>query len=141
VPSLTNQKRITPCRRYFDFRRNLDMNIIHCAQQEARAERARITSEFASRGMGQSTSLIAAVIGRVDILHKKALEHATHLIHEFCSGGSQMSLTEVTNAQLARPAGVVTWKSMNKQWESRRIEACQAQVMCQAQMRGVMSHG
>src|SRR5271165_7159212 len=42
-------------------------------------------------------------------------------------------------AQLARPAGVVTWQAHQQQGESRRIEACQPEVMCQLQMRGVMS--
>src|SRR5271166_995581 len=39
-------------------------------------------------------------------------------------------------AQLARPAGVVTWQAHEQQGESRRIEACQPEVMCQLKMRG-----
>src|SRR5208282_897659 len=42
-------------------------------------------------------------------------------------------------AQLARPAGVVTWQAHEQQGESRRIEACQPEVMCQLKMRGFKS--
>jgi hypothetical protein len=42
-------------------------------------------------------------------------------------------------AQLAGPAGVVTWQAHEQQGESRRIEVCQPEVMCQLKMRGFKS--
>src|SRR5271157_2102132 len=42
------------------------------------------------------------------------------------------------NRNEGRHEGVVTWQAHEQQGESRRIEACQPEVMCQLQMRGVM---
>jgi hypothetical protein len=65
-----------------DLDRNLSM-IMHAAHHKARAERARLTSEFAARGMSLSTSLIGAVIGGLNKIHAEAIDEAMHVIHDF----------------------------------------------------------
>jgi hypothetical protein len=65
-----------------DLDRNLS-TILHSAHHKAQAERARLTSEFAARGMASSTSLIGAVAGCLDKIHVEAIDHATQVIHEF----------------------------------------------------------
>ena len=61
-----------------DLDRNLS-TILHTAHQKARAERGRLTSEFAARGMVRSTSLIGAAIGTLDTIHKDACPSSEYL--------------------------------------------------------------
>lgn len=50
--------------------------IVYEAHQKARAESARLKSEFAAHGAARSSRLIVAVAGRVDTIHKEALAEA-----------------------------------------------------------------
>jgi hypothetical protein len=84
----------------FDFQRNLD-TLIHSGEQEARAEAARIKSEFAARGIGSSTGVITAAIGRFDQIHKDILERAMRLIGEFANRNAALSPAVLAGA--ARP--------------------------------------
>jgi hypothetical protein len=82
-----------------DLDRNLS-TILHDAHQKARAESARMTSEFAARGMAQSPSLISATIGVLDIIHKDAIGQAMPLLRDFVER-MKVAATEV--ASIARP--------------------------------------
>ncbi|MGP0059953.1 MAG: hypothetical protein ACLPID_11775 [Beijerinckiaceae bacterium] len=82
-----------------DLDRNLSM-IMHSAHQRARAERFRLTSEFAARGMGQSTSLIGAAIGVLDTIHKDAIAEAMPIIRDFAE---RMHVTVAEIVLWARP--------------------------------------
>jgi hypothetical protein len=66
-----------------DLDRNLSM-IFHAAHHKARAECARLKSDFAARGMSlKSTSLIGVVVGNVDTIHKEALPQAMRVVLDF----------------------------------------------------------
>ena len=66
-----------------DLDRNLSM-IFHAAHHKARAECARLKSDFAVRGMSlKSTSLIGVVVGSVDTIHKEALPQAMRVVLDF----------------------------------------------------------
>jgi len=65
-----------------DLDRNLSTTM-HSARQQAHAECVRLTSEFASRGMGLSTSLIGAVVGSLDKIHVDAIGEAMRVVHAF----------------------------------------------------------
>jgi hypothetical protein len=82
-----------------DLDRNLS-NIMHAAHHKARSERARLTSEFAARGMGSSTSLIGSVVGCLDKIHAESIERAMHVVREF-SGRMKLAPKEITS--WARP--------------------------------------
>jgi hypothetical protein len=81
-----------------DLDRNLS-TILHDAHHKAQAEKARLTSEFAARGMVLSTPLIGAVVGALDKIHKEALEGASPMLRDFAERMS-MSLPEI--AAIAR---------------------------------------
>ncbi len=84
-------------------RGDLDRNLsatLHTAHQKAQAERARLTSEFAARGMGLSTSLIGATIGALDTIHKDAIGQSMPLLRDFAE---RMQITATQIAALARP--------------------------------------
>lgn len=78
-----------------DLDRNLSM-IMHSAHHMARAERNRLTTEFAARGMGLSTSLIGAVMGSLDKIHAESIEQAMHIVREFVG-----RMQPVTSKQIA----------------------------------------
>jgi hypothetical protein len=93
-----------------DLDRNLS-TILHDAHQKARAETARLTSEFASRGLfltsefasqglGLSTSLIGAAVGLLDDIHKDALKRAIPILRDFAER-RQLAPSEIAN--IARP--------------------------------------
>lgn len=65
-----------------DLARNLS-TIMHSAHQKARAEKGRLKSEFAARGMAQSTSLIGATVGVLNTIHQDAIAEAMLIIHDF----------------------------------------------------------
>jgi hypothetical protein len=65
-----------------DLDRNLS-TILHDAHQKARAERMRLTSEFAARGLVSSGALISSVAGVLDGIHKEALERASPMLRWF----------------------------------------------------------
>ena len=82
-----------------DLDRNLS-TIFHSAHQKARAERGRLTSEFAARGMATSTSLIGAMIGVLDTIHKDAIGQAMPLLRDFAE---RMQIPAIEITALARP--------------------------------------
>jgi hypothetical protein len=82
----------------FDFQRNLD-TIIHRGEREARAEAARLRSEFAAKGMGQSGPLISEVIKRADQIHADTLKCAMDLIVEFSRDSSPIAGLGTTTRQ------------------------------------------
>src|SRR5579863_1045507 len=82
-----------------DLDRNLSM-ILHEAHQKARAERARLTSEYAARGMSRSTSLIGATIGVLDAIHRDAIPKAITFLHSFAT---RVNLPVVEITGWARP--------------------------------------
>jgi len=85
----------------FDFQRNLD-TLIHSGEQRARAETVRIKSEFAARGMSQSTSVISATIGCFNELHKDITEQTMTLMNEFVSAELSLdAMTETTRGRLS----------------------------------------
>jgi len=65
-----------------DLDRNLS-SIMHSARQQAHAECARLTSEFASRGLASSTSLIGAAVGSLDKIHVDAIGEAIRVVRDF----------------------------------------------------------
>ena len=66
-----------------DLDRNLSI-ILHAAHHKARAECARLKSDFAARGMSlKSTSLIGVVVGSVDTIHKEAVPQAMRVVLDF----------------------------------------------------------
>lgn len=65
-----------------DLDRNLS-TISHDARHKARAEKDRLESEYAARGLGQSGPLIRAVIEVCDAIHRGALEEATAVLRDF----------------------------------------------------------
>jgi hypothetical protein len=65
-----------------DLDRNLSM-IMHSAHRTARHERNRLTTEFAARGMGSSTSLIGAVVRSLDKIHVESIEQAILVVRDF----------------------------------------------------------
>jgi len=65
-----------------DVDRNLS-TILHDARHQAQAERVRLTSECAARGMASSTALIGLVVQSVDKIHAAALERAMNLLRDF----------------------------------------------------------
>lgn len=65
-----------------DLDRNLS-TILRDAHQKARTGKLCLTSEFVARGMGRSTSLIGAVAGLLDGLHREALERASPMLRDF----------------------------------------------------------
>jgi hypothetical protein len=82
-----------------DLDRNLS-TILHDAHQTARSEKARLTGEFAARGMGSSTALIGAAVGVLDGLHKDALGRAGTMLRDFAE---RMQMTPAEITQMARP--------------------------------------
>lgn len=82
-----------------DLARHLS-TIVHEAQQKARAESARLKSEFAAHGAARSFRLIVAVAGRVDTVHKEALAEAMPVVLDFAKR-TQIDLKQIT--LLARP--------------------------------------
>lgn len=82
-----------------DLDRNLS-TLLHEAHQKARAERLRLTSEFASRGMAQSTSLIGATIGVFDTIHRDVITKAMTVLHGFAA---RMNLPVAEITGWARP--------------------------------------
>lgn len=85
----------------FDFQRNLDA-IIHSGEREARTGAVRTQSQFAAKGLGMSGPLIGAVTGSIDKLHGDILERAMKLTHEFTSGSSQLSPTDLAETSRSR---------------------------------------
>lgn len=82
-----------------DLDRNLS-SILHEAHQKARAEKARLTSEFAARGLVSSGALISSVAGLLDGIHKEALEPANPMLRDFAD---RMQITPSQIALIARP--------------------------------------
>jgi hypothetical protein len=82
-----------------DLDRNLS-TILHDAHQKARAEKARLTSEFAARGMGSSTALIGAVVGVLDDIHKEVFDRAGPMLRDFAE---RMEMTPAEITLIARP--------------------------------------
>jgi hypothetical protein len=82
-----------------DLDRNLS-TILHDAHQKARAEAARLMSEFESRGMGLSSSLIGTTVGVLDDIHKDALKRAAPILRDFAER-MQVAPSEIAN--IARP--------------------------------------
>jgi len=82
-----------------DLARHLSM-IVHEARQKARAESARLKSEFAAHGAARSSRLIVAVAGRVDTVHKEALAEAMPVVLDFAKR-RQIDIKQMT--LLARP--------------------------------------
>lgn len=82
-----------------DLDRNLS-SILHDAHQKARAEKIRLTSEFAGRGLVSSGALISTVAGVLDGLHKEALERASPMLRDFAD---RMQITLAQIAVIARP--------------------------------------
>jgi len=74
--------------------------IVHEARQKARAESARLKSEFAAHGAARSSRLIVAVAGRVDTVHKEALAEAMPVVLDFAKR-TQIDIKQIT--LLARP--------------------------------------
>lgn len=70
-----------------DFQRSLDNNI-HEAENLARLEKGRITSQLAARGLAQSGALISNITTRMDEIHQAAVEKAMRLVHEFVNHGA-----------------------------------------------------
>jgi hypothetical protein len=91
----------------FDFQRNLDA-IIHGGEQQARAKAAQTKSEFIARGMGSSTSVISAVIGQFNELHRNIIEQSMTLINEFAISSAQLSLAALAGAAHPRLDGFAT---------------------------------
>ena len=82
-----------------DLARHLS-TIVDEARQKARAESARLKSEFAAHGAARSFRLIVAVAGRVDIVHKEALAEAMPVVLDFAKR-TQIDIKQIT--LLARP--------------------------------------
>jgi len=82
-----------------DLARHLS-TIVDEAHQKARAESARLKSEFAAHGAARSSRLIVVVAGRVDAIHKEALAEATPVVLDFAKR-MQIDIKQVT--LLARP--------------------------------------
>jgi hypothetical protein len=78
-----------------DLDRNLSM-IMHSAHHIARAESSRLTTEFAARGMGLSTSLIGAVMGRLDKIHAESIDQAMHVVREFMERMQHVAPKQIT---------------------------------------------
>ena len=88
-----------------DLDRNLSM-IFHAAHHKARAECARLKSDFAVRGMSlKSTSLIGVVVGSVDTIHKEALPQAMRVVLDFAE---RMQVAPKTDRPLGAPASRAT---------------------------------
>ena len=82
-----------------DLDRNLS-TILHSAHHKAQAERARLTSEFAARGMASSTSLIGSTVGCLDKIHAEAIDQAMQVSHEFIA---RMNVAPLEIIGWARP--------------------------------------
>jgi pimeloyl-ACP methyl ester carboxylesterase len=82
-----------------DLDRNLS-TILHDAHQKARAERGRLTSEFAARGLVSSGALISSVARVLDDIHKEALERASPMLIDFAD---RMQITLAQIVVIARP--------------------------------------
>jgi hypothetical protein len=82
-----------------DLDRNL-CTILHDAHQKARAEKMRLTSEFAARGMGSSTAPISAAVGVLDGIHKDAVTRSIPILNDFAER-MQVAPSEIT--KIARP--------------------------------------
>jgi hypothetical protein len=82
----------------FDFQRNLD-TVIHRGEREARADAAKLGSEFAARGLGRSGPLISAVVKRADQIHADILKRAMELIVEFSRDSSPIAGLGATTRQ------------------------------------------
>ncbi|ULO25089.1 hypothetical protein [Methylocystis sp. SB2] len=67
-----------------DLDRNLS-RIMHAAHHKAQAERARLTSEAAARGLASSGVLISSVVECVDKIHAESIEEAMRIIRDFAS--------------------------------------------------------
>jgi len=67
-----------------DLDRNLS-TITHAAHHKAQAERDRLTSEAAARGLGLSGFLISSVAACVDKIHWESIEEAMGVIRDFSS--------------------------------------------------------
>jgi hypothetical protein len=68
---------------------------MHSAHQKARAERGRMTSEFAARGMVHSTSLISAAMGVLNTIHNDAIAAAMPIVRDFAER-MNVPVTEIT---------------------------------------------
>src|SRR5713101_4414949 len=82
-----------------DLDRNLS-TILHSAHHKAQGERARLTSEFAARGMASSTSLIGSTVGCLDKIHAEAIDQAMQVSHEFIA---RMNVAPLEIIGWARP--------------------------------------
>ena len=82
-----------------DLARHLS-TIMHEAHQKARAESARLKSEFAAHSAARSSRLIVAVAGRVNTIHKEALAEATPVVLDIAKR-MQIDIKQIT--LLARP--------------------------------------
>jgi hypothetical protein len=65
-----------------DLDRHLSM-ILHNAHHKARAECARVQSDFVARGMSPNASLIGVVVASVDTIHKGSLAQAMLAVRDF----------------------------------------------------------
>lgn len=82
-----------------DLDRNLS-SILHSARKKAQAERRRLTSELAARGLAQSGALIGSVTQSVDKIHSNAMAEAMEVLRNF---GSRMAEPMSTLTSWARP--------------------------------------
>jgi len=97
-PLLANVKLMFATPTKSDLDRNLS-SILHDAHQKARAEKLRLTSEFAARGLVSSGALISSVAGVLDGTHKEALERASPMLRDFAD---RMQITPAQIAVIAR---------------------------------------
>lgn len=81
-----------------DLDRNLS-EIASDAYRNAAAEKMRITKEFASRGVGQSTGVTLSAMAAIDAVHKDALIAAMSLVKSFAE---RMNVTAKDASLVAR---------------------------------------
>ena len=82
-----------------DLDRNLS-TILHDSHHKGQAEKARLTNEYASRGLGLSGPLISAVASALDAIHKQALERAAPMLRDFAE---RMQTPPPEIAAMSRP--------------------------------------
>jgi hypothetical protein len=82
-----------------DLDRNLS-TILREAHHKARAEKSRLTGEFAARGIAMSSALISTVAGALDSIHKEALDRANPMLRDFAE---RMQMTPAEIVVIARP--------------------------------------
>jgi hypothetical protein len=82
-----------------DLDRNLS-TILHDAHHKAQAEKMRLMNEFAARGLGRSGTVISAVVGVLDGIHKDAVNKAIPILGDFAQ---RMQVAPSEIVRIARP--------------------------------------